>query len=72
MYVCVYVCIRGLDEAVQPRQQGLGAVVRVQDHRHTVPQQCTNKGRRRKGIVLKHRSSLQKEPMPCRHMPLLM
>ena len=32
---------------------------------------CTSKGIGRQGVVLKHRISLQKEPMPCRHMPLL-
>ena len=37
--------------------------------RHT--QKCTSKGIRRQSIVLTHRISLQKEPMPCRPMPLL-
>ena len=32
---------------------------------------CTSKGIGRQGIVLKHRNRLQKEPMPCRPMPLL-
>ena len=35
-------------------------------------QKCTSKGIWRQGKVLKHRNSSQKEPMPCRHMPLLM
>ena len=35
-------------------------------------QKCTSKGTRRQGIVLKHRSSLQRSLLPCRHMPLLM
>ena len=39
--------------------------------RARVSQKCTSKGRWRRGIVLKRRNSLQKEPMPCRHMPLL-
>ena len=34
-------------------------------------QKCISQGIGRQGIVLKHRSSLLKEPMPCRHMPLL-
>ena len=34
-------------------------------------QKCTSKGIWRQGIVSKHRSSLQKEPMPCRHTPVL-
>ena len=36
-----------------------------------VNQKCTSKGRGRQSIVLKHRICLQKEPMPCRPMPLL-
>ena len=32
-------------------------------------QKCTRKGIGRQGIVLEHRNSLQKEHVPCRHMP---
>ena len=31
---------------------------------------CTSEGIGRQGIVLEHRTSLLKEPMPCRPMPL--
>ena len=34
-------------------------------------QKCTSKGLVRQGTVLEHRTSLQKEPVPCRPMPLL-
>ena len=34
-------------------------------------QKCTIRGKGRQGIVLKHRNSLRKEPMPCRPLPLL-
>ena len=34
-------------------------------------QKCTSKGIDRQGIVLEHGISLQKEPMPCPPMPLL-
>ena len=34
-------------------------------------QKCTSKGIWRQGIVSKHRSSLQKSLLPCRHLPLL-
>ena len=34
--------------------------------------ECTSKGIRRQGVVLKHGNSLQKEPVPFRHMPLPM
>ena len=38
----------------------------------TLPSQnCTSKGIGRQGVVLIHGNSLQKEPLPCRHMPLL-
>ena len=33
--------------------------------------EVTSKGIGRQGIVLKHWNSLQKEHVPCRHMPLL-
>ena len=36
-----------------------------------MPQKCTSKGIGRQSVALKHRDSLQKEPMPCRPMPLL-
>ena len=36
-----------------------------------VDQECTGKGVGRHGIVLEHRNSLQKEPMPCRPVPWL-
>ena len=32
---------------------------------------CASRGIGRQGAVLGHRNCLQKEPMPCRHMPLL-
>ena len=35
------------------------------------PIQYTSKGIGRQGAVLKHWNSLQKEPVPCRPMPLL-
>ena len=35
-----------------------------------LPQKCTSKGIGRQGVVLKHRNPLQKEHVPCRHMPL--
>ena len=36
-----------------------------------VRRECTSKGIGRQGIVLKHRNSLQKEPVPCRPLPFL-
>ena len=34
-------------------------------------QKCTGKSIGRQGMVLEHKTSSQKEPMPCRPMPFL-
>ena len=72
-----------MGQSFQPAFVSFSFVVQVMDDvgvtgaglllpEYHLPQKCTRKGIGRQGIVLIHRNSLQKEPTPCRHVPLLM
>ena len=64
VYIYIYIC----------KYTSLNYIISCCTMLYHIPpsyQKCTSKGIRRRGIALKHRSSLRKEPTPCRPTPLL-
>ena len=71
MYMCVYIYIYIYAIRRLRWFSVCGWTVAELWSRRTPPPRRTSKGIWRQGIVLKHRDSLHRGLMPCRHMPLL-